>query len=1339
MGPANNNASDNEQQASPRSPTPPALPPQAPPPKKSLSARSLQSLYPFQPINQANPAIQPLRPLASVHSPSLSQASSIPQVRPSMERDRSTTLSSLDIPFHSVEREHSQRDKIKQQRNGDSHDSGSKNSYFNLQKQRPEMMRERSATFPEIFHLESMKASRTSTTATPTATSPSSLKSVTLSHPESPTWLLSDLLSNLSSLKDKDEHYIVQISNDLVHLFQTYAHLEEEVQITTVLPRIQFMLYHPVSEVRSACYRILRHLITSYQNLILLVQSKILIFIIMSLANDQSRYNLVEMEQALKLIRKFLTIDKGANLLSVGVIKSLIAVVESNDIDDHRSSAIVANYGVAVEPISEGFRHACLETLCEIALVKPELIFHAGGFKLIITSLIEDPFEISSSCLLIILRLLNFENSRKFLRNGFDLDSLIAVFSTDEPDTSESLESFNNKFKKISNYKLQRVAFLISSLLKDFNGLMAFSIHDFTSIRNLMLNLTKKNSRAQNFILDILLDCLRFQVFPWLQSSPIGDFLTRFNDLKRSQSVRTQGSNWKKHERRNFPFEYDEIKDHFTAGIVRHYTGLLTYVLIKNGIFESLLTIINGPESPNDLKKKSTLLLTKLYTAANNLLPYESITCEMRLPNVSTQVSFEVVRMTRSKADANTEFNSYVKSKISDIYVQSNSHVNDDEFKAMITNSRVLAIKEYEEWNWTLLIDIIQGPLNNPRRLEEVLERSPKFLKRLMSFFRPFKYRFANTSKKAKNFQKYLTAGCSLLEMLLTSNVGLKYLANSKMMPQLSEIVAQIDPYSGISSNDPILGARRFESAASLGYVKFIGVLSNTSEGLELLTSWQIFTLIFNIISATNKPESSNKIFVLSLFKNVNFTMSDSPFRGLLKMCFSVSSYKIKIHLLKNLIPSLFARKDCELLCIEILVENLYDSHSDIVLRSIEQLYEHYKANDFNNIEPLLTRRPAVAILSNYQVGRKFLVHFLTNPEGFAYLLEDGFLEDEFNRFTHIENFSFTRKIDQLIRQQFYPYVNTSAIEVQTCESGIESSSLYFFKCLLSTEEGLIFFQDGSGKAFLDHLISTIEIIFNQINKDDEFLDIDNQDQIHCDLLNLLKQNLWMIGQIGSGKYGIQLLDPMYNINLKSSVIELVLDNFSHCPLWEIRGLCFYVIGLFSTTVEGIEILDEFGWYVVLDQYGQSKGLAYPKSRSDIITTTTKKNQDRANLFNLEIVNPYRDFQYYLIFSSLVEKTIEDSLPPLQLKVIQNLQNLNAILSKIEYKSVRDLSRLKIQEQASEIFNDVDLFLEVVRLIDKGNFSFHKRAFIFRLFTKDTRVLEDVLKKERGGSFRIQN
>ena len=35
----------------------------------------------------------------------------------------------------------------------------------------------------------------------------------------------------------------------------------------------------------------------------------------------------------------------------------------------------------------------------------------------------------------------------------------------------------------------------------------------------------------------------------------------------------------------------------------------------------------------------------------------------------------------------------------------------------MVSNSKILAVKEFEDWNWQLLLTLIQGPLGNPKDL----------------------------------------------------------------------------------------------------------------------------------------------------------------------------------------------------------------------------------------------------------------------------------------------------------------------------------------------------------------------------------------------------------------------------------------------------------------------------------------------------------------------------------------------------------------------------------------------------------------------------------------------
>ena len=55
----------------------------------------------------------------------------------------------------------------------------------------------------------------------------------------------------------------------------------------------------------------------------------------------------------------------------------------------------------------------------------------------------------------------------------------------------------------------------------------------------------------------------------------------------------------------------------------------------------------------------------------------------------------------------------------------------------------IFAYKDHTKWNFDLLLELIEGPLLNPKRMEEAM-RASKFMKRLMGFFHPFSHRFSD-------------------------------------------------------------------------------------------------------------------------------------------------------------------------------------------------------------------------------------------------------------------------------------------------------------------------------------------------------------------------------------------------------------------------------------------------------------------------------------------------------------------------------------------------------------------------------------------------------------------
>lgn len=79
--------------------------------------------------------------------------------------------------------------------------------------------------------------------------------------------------------------------------------------------------------------------------------------------------------------------------------------------------------------------------------------------------------------------------------------------------------------------------------------------------------------------------------------------------------------------------------------------------------------------------------------------------------------------------------------------------VDDNHFKNMLNDSQVpfasaptdrqvLVDKNFKKWNWEVIMELLQGPLLNAKRLDEAIKGS-KFIKRLLNFYTPANHQFA--------------------------------------------------------------------------------------------------------------------------------------------------------------------------------------------------------------------------------------------------------------------------------------------------------------------------------------------------------------------------------------------------------------------------------------------------------------------------------------------------------------------------------------------------------------------------------------------------------------------
>jgi hypothetical protein len=68
--------------------------------------------------------------------------------------------------------------------------------------------------------------------------------------------------------------------------------------------------------------------------------------------------------------------------------------------------------------------------------------------------------------------------------------------------------------------------------------------------------------------------------------------------------------------------------------------------------------------------------------------------------------------------------------------------LDDRQFIQMINDSGVILNRDHTKWNYDLLVDLLEGALMNPKRLDEAI-KATKFIRRLMSFFHPTSGRFS--------------------------------------------------------------------------------------------------------------------------------------------------------------------------------------------------------------------------------------------------------------------------------------------------------------------------------------------------------------------------------------------------------------------------------------------------------------------------------------------------------------------------------------------------------------------------------------------------------------------
>ncbi|KAK4049817.1 hypothetical protein OIV83_003873 [Microbotryomycetes sp. JL201] len=606
----------------------------------------------------------------------------------------------------------------------------------------------------------------------------------------------------------------VRAIDDIVNVLKSNTRVKLELELDTHLPSLLRCLSDKTrKEVRANVYRLLRHMVVDQHDVEMIHSHRFEMFLIRTFARD-AKFEM-EKEQALKLVRTLMvySVADANRIVPVSVIRAVVSIAENTE---------------------DRMRLAALETLGELLLRDVSLLAHAGGMRVVLQALSEGPFDLSPFLTQCFIYIMDNPGTRQYLRPGVDVEVVLSSF------TEINVKGFQQE------ERVRVSARNTLMLLKSWSGLMYFNLYNRRPLRTLVESLTNPVVLIRDTLIDMFFSLFNVKTPTWYQS--------KLGRVPRN------------HARADLDDQMVDLGD--------QYLSIVLLMFVEAGFLEGLAALATKTQEQAAAMAVS-LLISEVLQLANRVLPLDHAARAQALPKLfeattnfdtsdarltATNTLTSVDKFNRMYGQSRLRFSDQVsrpRSESSDNPLRSGQRqveqsrqqmslqIDDVTFRSLLLETGVLSTKEYDKWNIDMVRELVEGPLLNPKRLDEAM-RASKFIRRLMGFFQPFQYRYSEL-RRSSHHAKYTQLGCSLLSTLLANPDGVRYLNEDKLLPQIADCLVQLDPLAGRASSAILLSRQRMDTTMVGGYFELLGTLSRHPEGLRLLNQFKIFSSFYRI------------------------------------------------------------------------------------------------------------------------------------------------------------------------------------------------------------------------------------------------------------------------------------------------------------------------------------------------------------------------------------------------------------------------------------------------------------------------------------------------------------
>jgi len=179
----------------------------------------------------------------------------------------------------------------------------------------------------------------------------------------------------------------------------------------------------------------------------------------------------------------------------------------------------------------------------------------------------------------------------------------------------------------------------------------------------------------------------------------------------------------------------------------------------------------------------------------------------------------------------------------------------------------------------------------------------------------------------------------------------------------------------------------------------------------------------------------------------------------------------------------------------------------------------------------------------------------------------------------------------------------------------------------------------------------------------------------------------------------------------ESDVVENIVKIAESHEVMSLRGTAFFVLGLMSRSVHGLEIMSEFGWDSNTTTMGASLGLCIPQNLNKFFSYQTWTHE---KVSDITVTEEQRA-------AIAAAKTDDDFVSNRILELVVDLGN--TVLQK---RAMTELMHIKSKKLPN--FNHPALFKKVMTLLESSHFRINVRRFVIELF--DRSVLRRIVFEE---------